>query len=77
MVKFLLIPLFNAYIDYYDLRNVSILLIFSMTETQNIKYLGNYTINMKAILGKGSTGTVYEGYNVKNNKIVAIKRIDL
>lgn len=32
---------------------------------------------MNVILGKGSTGCVYEGYDLRNNVKVAIKVIEL
>lgn len=32
---------------------------------------------MHKVLGKGSTGSVYEGRNVKNNEKVAVKVIEL
>lgn len=40
------------------------------------KKIGNYIIEINNIIGKGSFGTVYKGYNEKNpNEKVAIKKI--
>jgi serine/threonine-protein kinase ULK/ATG1 len=34
-------------------------------------------VNMQSVLGKGSTGSVYEGRNIKTDRKVAVKVIEL
>ncbi len=40
------------------------------------KKIENYNFSLRAILGKGSYGTVYLGRHDKTNEMVAIKVID-
>jgi serine/threonine protein kinase len=37
----------------------------------------NYSFSLKAVIGKGSSATVYLGKNEPTNSLVAIKVIDL
>lgn len=43
----------------------------------SLKTIRNFTFDYKRILGKGSTGTVYLGTDLRNNQLVAVKAIEL
>ena len=45
--------------------------------TENFKYIENYIISLKEVLGKGSFGIVYHGLDMTNKGDVAIKQIPL
>ena len=44
-------------------------------KTGKIEIIKNYKYNKNDVLGRGSSGIVYEGINTKSNEIVAIKEI--
>ena len=44
--------------------------------TQNNHIIGDYSYNPKRI-GKGNFSTIYLGKNIKTNKVVAIKKIEV
>jgi len=48
-----------------------------MENISQVKLYNEYIVNMNVVLGKGSTGSVYEGRDIKNNNKVAVKVIDL
>lgn len=48
-----------------------------MKKIAQVKLSDEYIVDMHSVLGKGSTGSVYEGKNVKNNQKVAVKIIEL
>lgn len=48
-----------------------------MEKISEVRLYNEYIVNMNIILGKGSTGSVYEGRDLRNNNRVAVKVIDL
>ena len=48
-----------------------------MQKFSKVKLEDQYVVNMGSILGKGATGCVYEGTDLKNNSKVAVKVIEL
>jgi serine/threonine protein kinase len=48
-----------------------------MNKFAKIKLENQFIVDMSKVLGKGSTGCVYEGINIHNNEKVAVKVIDL
>lgn len=48
-----------------------------MKKLSHITILNQYSVNMDLLLGKGSTGSVYQGLEMKSGSKVAIKIIDL
>lgn len=47
-----------------------------MSKSSNIKQVDNFMIITDSILGKGSTGCVYEGYEIETKKKVAVKIVE-
>ena len=48
-----------------------------MQKFAQVNLSDKYMVNMGAQLGKGSTGCVYEGKDLRNNNKVAVKIIEL
>jgi serine/threonine protein kinase len=48
-----------------------------MQKFSQIKLYNEYIVNTNVVLGKGSTGSVYEGQDLRNGSKVAVKVIDL
>lgn len=48
-----------------------------MKKFSQVKLSDEFVVNMGTVLGKGSTGCVYDGKNLHNNTRVAVKAIDL
>jgi len=48
-----------------------------MLKFSKVKLENEFVVDMNSILGKGSTGCVYEGYDQKTKAKVAVKVIEL
>lgn len=48
-----------------------------MKKVSHITILDEYAVDMDVVLGQGSTGSVYQGLDMKTGKKVAIKIVDL
>ena len=48
-----------------------------MHKFSKVKLEDEYVVDMNSVLGKGSTGCVYEGYNERTKTKVAVKVIEL
>lgn len=48
-----------------------------MKKISQVKLSEDFVVNMNTVLGKGSTGCVYDGKDLRNNQKVAVKMIDL
>lgn len=48
-----------------------------MEKISQIKLSDDFLVFTNRVLGKGSTGSVYEGLDLRNNKTVTVKVIDL
>lgn len=48
-----------------------------MQKISQVNLSDKYVVNMGVQLGKGSTGSVYEGKDLRSNQTVAVKVIEL
>lgn len=48
-----------------------------MQKISQVNLSDKYVVNMGVHLGKGSTGSVYEGKDLRSNQTVAVKVIEL
>lgn len=61
---------------YNKLFTISIEYI-SMRKLSHITILDEYAVDIDVVLGQGSTGCVYQGFDMQTSRKVAIKIVDL